>query len=82
MEALLGRAQCLDKLAEIEKSNQILDRAIDSYSKITLDFVKNNIVNEEIFETAAFRCIDRMRFKGKINSKKIFYYRKCHRFQQ
>lgn len=64
MKALLGRAQCLDKLAEIEKSNQILERSIDTYSKIVLDSKKDQVVDEQIFNTAASRCIDRMRFKG------------------
>lgn len=54
-------AKALDQLAELNRSNQLLQNAIDGYQKY-LEF--NTALNDIDFKTAAERCIDRMRFIG------------------
>lgn len=54
-------AKALDHLAELNRSNQLLQNAINEYQKyLELDAV----LNDNDFKMAAERCIDRMRFIG------------------
>ena len=63
--ALYGRARAQDTLAEVERSNAKLEQAIFAYRAI-LDL--GNQVDDRVFRRAAFRCVDRMRFRGKWRS--------------
>lgn len=60
--AQYGLAKTLDQLADLNRSNTILKRAIAEYEKlIALD----KQLNDTEFKSAAERCIERMRFMGK-----------------
>uniref|UniRef100_A0A182YJ93 Aspartyl/asparaginy/proline hydroxylase domain-containing protein n=1 Tax=Anopheles stephensi TaxID=30069 RepID=A0A182YJ93_ANOST len=59
--ALVGRARCLDALAEQRRSNAILTEAITAYRKV---IEQELAVDDATFKTVAERCIDRMRFQG------------------
>ncbi|XP_052894755.1 aspartyl/asparaginyl beta-hydroxylase-like isoform X2 [Anopheles moucheti] len=59
--ALVGRARCLDALAEQRRSNTVLTEAITAYRKV-LD--QELAVDDATLKTVAERCIDRMRFQG------------------
>uniref|UniRef100_A0A182PNF1 Aspartyl/asparaginy/proline hydroxylase domain-containing protein n=1 Tax=Anopheles epiroticus TaxID=199890 RepID=A0A182PNF1_9DIPT len=61
IKALIGRARCLDALAEQRRSNTILTEAIAAYRKV---FDQELAVDDVTFKTIAERCIDRMRFQG------------------
>uniref|UniRef100_A0A182WL94 Aspartyl/asparaginy/proline hydroxylase domain-containing protein n=1 Tax=Anopheles minimus TaxID=112268 RepID=A0A182WL94_9DIPT len=59
--ALVGRARCLDALAEQRRSNTILTDAITAYRKV----IEHELaVDDATLKTIAERCIDRMRFQG------------------
>lgn len=62
-------AKALDQLAELNRSNQLLQNAIDGYQKY---LELNTALSDDDFKMAAERCIDRMRFIGisMIKSKK------------
>lgn len=69
-----GLAKALDKLADLNRSNQILRRAIDEYEKYIEWGVK---LNDTQFKVAAERCIERMRFIGNVfheNSFKVSFF--------
>jgi aspartate beta-hydroxylase len=57
---LYGKAQALDVLADQKRSNEILQKAIATYFKL-LDLED---VPDPLFEAAAERCINRLRFMG------------------
>lgn len=57
-------ARALDKLAELNRSNQLLQNAIDGYQKY---LELNTALTDHDFKMAAERCIDRMRFIGTEN---------------
>ncbi|XP_049295812.1 uncharacterized protein LOC125770365 [Anopheles funestus] len=59
--ALVGRAQCLDALAEQRRSNTVLIEAITAYRKV---IEQELAVDDATLKTIAERCIDRMRFQG------------------
>lgn len=59
--AQLGLAKSLDRLAELNRSNDILKRAISEYEK----YIAMDKVNDTDLKWAAERCIDRIRFSGK-----------------
>ncbi|XP_035910498.1 uncharacterized protein LOC118511474 isoform X2 [Anopheles stephensi] len=59
--ALVGRARCLDALAEQRRSNAILTEAITAYRKV---IEQELAVDDATFKAVAERCIDRMRFQG------------------
>uniref|UniRef100_A0A182K298 Aspartyl/asparaginy/proline hydroxylase domain-containing protein n=1 Tax=Anopheles christyi TaxID=43041 RepID=A0A182K298_9DIPT len=61
IEALIGRAQSLDALAEKRRSNSILTEAITAYRKV---IEQELAVDDGTLKTIAERCIDRMRFQG------------------
>lgn len=63
--ALYGRARSLDSLAEVERSNARLEQSIFAYRAV-LDLEEQ--VDDELYLKAALRCIDRMRFRGKLKS--------------
>jgi hypothetical protein len=69
--ALYGRAQSLDQLAETERSNARLEQAIFAYRAV-IDLEQN--VSDQLYRLAALRCIDRMRFRGKIRFPGIVCY--------
>jgi aspartate beta-hydroxylase len=60
---LYGKAQALDVLADQKRSNEILQKAIATYFKL-LDLED---VPDPLFEAAAERCINRLRFMGNYN---------------
>lgn len=60
--AQYGIAKTLDRLADLNRNNQLLKHAIDEYERY---FDMTNIQNNAEFEMAAVRCIERMRFIGK-----------------
>lgn len=61
--ARYGKAKSIDRLAELNRSNSMLKRAIDEYRQlIEADGTR---LNDAIFKEAAERCIERMRFMGK-----------------
>ncbi|KAK7071360.1 hypothetical protein SK128_001395, partial [Halocaridina rubra] len=63
--ALYGRAQSLDRLAEVERSNSKLEQAILTYRGV-IDLADEDIalVPLSLLREAAEKCIDRMRFRG------------------
>lgn len=61
LSAQLGLAKSLDRLAELNRSNDILKRAISEYKK----YIAMDKVNDTNLKWAAERCIDRIRFSGK-----------------
>lgn len=58
---LYGKAQALDLLAEEQQSNEFLQKAIQLYLRV----LNAKDVPDALFEVAADRCINRMRFIGK-----------------
>lgn len=62
--AQYGIAKALDDLADMNRSNQLLKRAITEYEKY---IELGSKLNDTEFATAAERCIDRMRFIGNVN---------------
>lgn len=58
-----GLAKALDILAELNRSNVLLRRAIDEYQKY---LGLGNKLNDTQFKLAAERCIERMRFIGNV----------------
>lgn len=61
--AQYGLAKALDHLAELNRSNALLKRAIDEYEKY---LEMDSKLNDTEFKTAAERCINRMRFIGTV----------------
>ncbi|XP_050076125.1 claspin-like [Anopheles maculipalpis] len=59
--ALVGRARCLDALAEQKRSNAILTEAIAAYRKV---IEQELAVDDATLKMVSERCIDRMRFQG------------------
>lgn len=64
LNALIGRAQALDNLAEKSKNNGVLREAIDAYVYL-LEEINDQLSNEK-FKLIAERCIERQRFIGEI----------------
>lgn len=64
---LYGKAQALDLLAEEQRSNEFLQKAIQLYLRV----LNAKDVPDALFQVAADRCINRMRFIGKMV---ILYY--------
>lgn len=60
-EVKYGRARALDRLAEIKRSNELLQNAISSY----YDLLQNSTISNEIFAYVGMRCIDLIRFSGR-----------------
>ncbi|XP_014256084.1 aspartyl/asparaginyl beta-hydroxylase isoform X2 [Cimex lectularius] len=58
--ALHGKAQILDKQAEMKRSNAILQEAIQTYLMV----VNQPKVPPTLLKLAALRCINRIRFRG------------------
>ncbi|CAN7988242.1 unnamed protein product [Ixodes hexagonus] len=58
--ATYGKAQALEKLAELKKSNAVLEQAIQAYSEV----MKLPKVPDELYLKAGNRSVDRMRFRG------------------
>ncbi|XP_069678122.1 dentin sialophosphoprotein isoform X2 [Periplaneta americana] len=56
-----GMAQALDRMAEKQHSNLLLQKAIDAYEKV---LSLGASVPDKLYHLAADRCINRMRFKG------------------
>lgn len=61
--AQYGLAKAVDNLADRNRSNKLLKRAIDEYKKY-IGF--GSRLNDTEFKTGAERCIERMRFIGKV----------------
>lgn len=61
--AQYGLAKALDNLADLQRSNELLKRAINEYEKyISL----GGKLSDTEFKVAAERCIERMRFIGNV----------------
>ncbi|XP_029839762.4 aspartyl/asparaginyl beta-hydroxylase, partial [Ixodes scapularis] len=58
--ASYGKAQALEKLAELKKSNAMLEQAIQAYAEV----MKLPQVPDELYLKAGNRSVDRMRFRG------------------
>lgn len=54
--ARYGKAKSLDRLAEMNRSNSMLKRAIDEYRQLIES--DGNRLNDTLFKTAAERCIE------------------------
>lgn len=63
---LYDMAKRLDTKAEKERSNPILLQALEGYQSLLLDHKKN--LNDTIFKEIAERCVERMRFAGKLKA--------------
>jgi len=63
--ATYGRAQCLDRLAELQSSNSKLEQAIMTYRQV-IDLADEDpdLVPLPLIRLAAEKCINRMRFRG------------------
>jgi len=63
--ATYGRAQCLDRLAELQSSNSKLEQAIMTYRQV-IDLADEDptLVPLPLLRLAAEACISRMRFRG------------------
>lgn len=62
--AHLLRAQALERMADARRSNQLLQEAIESYKRY-LAFAEL-VTNHSEFRAAGERCIQHLRFLGKI----------------
>lgn len=63
-QALLGKANALDKLSKVYHDNSFLREAIQIYERLLLD--KEMVIkDDQIFEEVGVICVDRMRFLGK-----------------
>lgn len=60
--AQYGKVKSLDRLADLNRSNSMLKRAIDGYRQLIES--DGNRLNDTIFKEAAERCVERMRFIG------------------
>lgn len=61
--ARYGKVKSLDRLAELNRSNSMLKRAIDEYRQLIE--TDGDRLNDTQFKRAAERCIERMRFIGR-----------------
>ncbi|KAG5677234.1 hypothetical protein PVAND_007009 [Polypedilum vanderplanki] len=75
---LYEKAKSLDATAEREKSNKILLEAIEKYKELIN--VYGDKVNDTIFKEIAEKCIERMRFMGKLKQTVDIHYKLIHRF--
>ncbi|KAF5281130.1 hypothetical protein FQR65_LT02996 [Abscondita terminalis] len=65
-----GKSRSLDALAEKRKSNKLLEEAINAYQQV----LKLKDVPDVLFQLAAERCINRMRFRGKVQNFYIMFF--------
>lgn len=72
------RAKSLDAQAEKEKSNKKLLEAIEGYKELII--TNGDLLNDTIFIEIAERCIERMRFIGKMKQAVDIHYKLIHRF--
>jgi aspartate beta-hydroxylase len=63
---LYEKAKKLDERAEKERSNAILTEALVAYKDLLTNHNKN--LNDSIFKEVGERCVDRMRFIGKLKA--------------
>lgn len=63
---LYEKAKNLDARAEKERSNPILNEALVAYKDLLTNHNKN--LNDTIFKEVGERCIERMRFVGKLKA--------------
>lgn len=63
-EGFLGQAKSLDKLADKQRSNSLLSQALQAYKRYLA--LGDAIADLAQFRAAAERCIERMRFMGKL----------------
>lgn len=57
-----GRAKSLDRMAELHKNNDLLDKAIEGYQTLIMDM--GSKMSDDFYINITKRCIDMMRFKG------------------
>lgn len=62
LDALYGRANALDRLAERRKDNALLEQSIEAYSKL-IDQHGSELTDEQLLAYGT-RCVELMRFKG------------------
>jgi aspartate beta-hydroxylase len=75
---LYQRAKSLDVLAEEERSNKRLLEAIEGYKELIT--THGDLLNDTIFIEIAERCIERMRFIGKMKQAVDIHFKLIHRF--
>lgn len=75
---LYEMAKSLDTLAEKERSNKRLHEAIESYKELIKAY--GDQLNDTIFIEIAERCIERMRFIGRMKQAVDIHYKLIHRF--
>lgn len=68
----------MDEQAEKERSNAKLVEAIQAYKDLIE--INGDILNDTIFIEIAERCIERMRFIGKMKQAVDVHYKLIHRF--
>jgi aspartate beta-hydroxylase len=78
IKELYEKAKSLDAAAEREKSNKKLLEAIEGYKELIL--THGDKVNDTIFKEIAGKCIERMRFLGKLKQVIDIHYKLIHRF--
>lgn len=66
VKQLYSKAKSLDSQAEKERSNTRLVEALVAYKTLLIDHGKK--INDTIFKDIAERCIERMRFIGKLKA--------------
>ncbi len=72
------RAKSLDAQSETQRSNFKLMDAIESYKELIN--VHGDFINDTIFVQVAERCIERMRFLGKMKQAVDVHFKLIHRF--
>lgn len=66
LKDLYDRARSLDLQAEKERSNERLIEALTMYKELIIH--QSSSLNDTIFKEIASRCIERMRFIGKLKA--------------
>lgn len=59
--ALYGKARCLDRLSEMNKSNNQLEQAIEAFLEV---IALQSHVPDALLKLAAHRCVERLQFRG------------------
>lgn len=78
VKELYDKAKEMDISSENEKSNKMLNEAIGMYKTLIEQY--GDKLNDTIFKQVAERCINRMRFLGKLKSAVDIHYKLIRRF--
>ena len=66
IKELYLKAKSLDSLSQEERSNEILTEALVAYKQLLFDH--GDQLNDTIFKQISERCVERMRFVGKLKA--------------